>query len=145
MPGVLVGIYLGTERGQGKFNCDQAELLQDYGLIGDSHAGGKLTRQVSLFSFEVFEEILAAGIDVSMSELSANLFTRGIVLDSLDAGVQLEIGSTRLEITESRKPCGALTRIDLRLPRAAYARCGKFARIITGGSIHTGDPVRILD
>lgn len=144
MPGVLVGIYCGTEKGKGKFLNEQAELVPEHGIRGDAHAGGKPSRQLSLFSSEVFDSIVAAGIDFSMSDLSANLITRGIDLDFLDVGIRLEVGNCLIEITESRKPCGALTRIDLRLPRATYTRCGKFARVITGGSVHIGEPVRIL-
>jgi MOSC domain-containing protein YiiM len=143
MSGVLIGIYLGTEKGKGKSPCDEAELIPDHGMHGDAHAGGKPGRQLSLFSSEVLDSINAAGIDVTVPELSANLITRGIDLDSLSEGTQLVIGTCVIEITEARKPCGALTRIDMRLPRAAYTRCGKFARVITGGTIQTGSFIRI--
>ena len=85
-----------------------------------------------------------ADIFISPEELSTNLLTEGLMLDSLATGTRIKIGLTIIEITEARKPCGALTKIDKRLPKASYQHCGQFARVIEGGFIRTGDSIEIL-
>jgi MOSC domain-containing protein YiiM len=140
----LIGIFIGSNKGDPKVAIETAELIPDYGLSGDHHAGLKPHRQVSLFASETLLEIIEAGIAISPEELSTNLLTEGLSLDSLPAGTRLKIGNTILEITEARKPCGALTKIDKRLPKAAYQHCGQFARVIEGGIISAGDPIELL-
>jgi MOSC domain-containing protein YiiM len=97
-----------------------------------------------LFASETLQEIQAAGIDVAAEELSANLLTAGLAIDTLAEGTKLKIGTALLEISEARKPCGSLTKIDKRLPKATYLRCGQFGRVITGGVIHAGDAIEVL-
>ena len=140
----LIGIFSGTQKGQNKIAIPTAELIPDHGLIGDHHAGLKPHRQVSLFASEILNQIIEAGMAISPEELSTNLLTKGLPLDTLAAGTRLKIGATIIEITEARKPCGALTKIDKRLPKATYRQCGQFARVIEGGVILSGDKIEIL-
>jgi MOSC domain-containing protein YiiM len=143
-PGKLVSIFIGSQKGASKTSVPSAELIPDHGVSGDHHAGTKPHRQISLFASETLQEIQAAGIDVAAEELSTNLLTEGIAMDTLSAGTKLQIGAALIEISEARKPCGSLTKIDKRLPKATYLRCGQFARVITGGVIHAGDAIEIL-
>lgn len=142
--GKLVSIFIGSQKGASKTTAPSAELIPDHGVSGDHHAGTKPHRQVSLFANETLQEIQAAGIDVAAAELSTNLLTEGIAIDTLTTGTKLQIGATVIEISEARKPCGSLTKIDKRLPKATYLRCGQFGRVITGGVIHAGDAIEIL-
>lgn len=143
-PGKLIRIYLGAQKGAGKHAVANAELVANEGLTGDHHAGLKLHRQISLFASETLHEIKNAGIVVTVEELSTNLLTEGIAIDALAIGTKLKIGIAIIEISEARKPCGSLTKIDKRLPKATYLRCGQFGRVLTGGVIHAGDLIEIL-
>ena len=140
----LISIFTGTKKGQNKIAIPSAELIPDHGLIGDHHAGLKPHRQISLFAAETLNQIIEAGIAISPEELSTNLLTEGLALNAFVAGTRLKIGNTILEITEARKPCGSLTKIDKRLPKATYRQCGQFARVIEGGTIQSGDTIEIL-
>ncbi len=140
----LIGIFTGSQKGTSKVAIETAKLIPDHGLNGDHHAGLKSHRQISLFASETLLEITEAGIAISPEELSTNLLTEGLPLDSLPAGTRLKIGAAILEITEVRKPCGALTKIDKRLPKATYQHCGQFARVIEGGIILSGDTIEIF-
>lgn len=141
--GTLAGVYVGQQKGEGKSEVAFAELLPDHGLRGDSHAGRDARRQVSLFAQETLAELLAEGFNVMPGQLSANLFTESINLNSLKPGVQLRIGETLLEIVEARLPCRAITRLDNRLPKQLYGRCGQLARIVEGGIVHSGDIIEV--
>jgi MOSC domain-containing protein YiiM len=142
--GKLISIFIGSQKGASKQSIASAELIPAHGVSGDHHAGTKPHRQISLFARETLQEIQAAGIDVAAEELSTNLLTEGIAMDTLSAGTKLRIGAALIEISEARKPCGSLTKIDKRLPKATYLRCGQFGRVITGGVIHAGDAIEIL-
>ena len=143
--GKLISIYAGANKGTGKVAIETAELIPAHGISGDHHAGLKPQRQVSLLAAETLREIAASGIVISPEELSTNLLTEGIALDLLAVGTKLQIGAAVIEITEARKPCGALTKIDRRLPKATYQRCGQFARVIKGGIIYAGDKIEIIN
>lgn len=142
--GTLTGIYISARRGENKTPVEQAELIPDHGVRGDSHAGLDARRQVSLFSVETIRKLLAEGFAVSPEQISANLFTESIELDSLKPHTRLRIGETELEIVERRTPCRSIARIDNRLPKRLYSQCGQLARIIKGGAVQPGDTVEIL-
>jgi MOSC domain-containing protein YiiM len=142
--GKLVGVYMGTRKGEGKTPVESAELIVDHGLRGDSHAGRDPRRQVSLFAAETLRELQDEGFKVSAEQISANFFTENIRLDSLKPGAQLRIGDALLEIVEARKPCRVITRIDNRLPKRLYGQCGQLGRIVQGGTIRAGDEVEVI-
>ena len=142
--GTITGVYVGKQNGGGKTEVSSAELIAGHGVRGDNHAGRDSKRQVSLFTQETLEQLLAEGFTVTPSALSANLFTANIRLNSLKPGMQLRVGETLLEIVEARKPCRSITRIDGRLPKRLYGQCGQLACINEGGNIKVGDEVEIV-
>lgn len=142
--GKLRGVYVGTRRGQAKTEAGEAELVAGHGLRGDSHAGLDPDRQVSLFATEVLDGLRAEGFPVMPESLSANLLTELIGLDSLKPGSRLRIGETTIEIVEPRKPCRSITRVDKRLPKLLYGRCGQLGRIVEGGTVRPGDEIEVL-
>lgn len=142
--GKLAGIYVGKQKGAGKTEMASAELICDHGLQGDNHAGRDPRRQVSLFALETLNQLHAEGFAVTASQLSANLFTENVKLNSLKPGAQIRVGQTLLEMVEARKPCRVISRIDQRLPKRLYGQCGQLARILKGGSVYPGDEIEIL-
>jgi MOSC domain-containing protein YiiM len=142
--GKVKGIYIGSRKGERKSFVESAELVAGHGLQGDSHAGRDPDRQVSLFSNEVLRQMQSEGFEVSAGELSANLLTEDIPLDSLKPGVRLRLGETVIEIVEARRPCRNITKIDNRLPKRVYGQCGQLARIVKGGTVRAGDDIEVL-
>jgi MOSC domain-containing protein YiiM len=142
--GRLISIHIGAKKGDGKATVDSAELVADHGLRGDSHAGRDPRRQVSLFAAETLARLREEGFALTPEQLSANLFTERIDLDRLAPGTQLRVGEATLEIVERRTPCRSITRIDHRLPKHLYGRCGQLARILVGGPVRPGDEVRVI-
>jgi MOSC domain-containing protein YiiM len=142
--GQLAGIYLASKRGAGKTACTSAELIAGHGLQGDAHAGTHPHRHLSLFTQETVQALQSEGFSAAPGELSANLFISGLPLDSLPLGTQLRIGPVLLEISEPRKPCRSITRIDHRLPKRLFGQCGQFARVLVGGKVQVGDIVELI-
>ncbi|MGE3437043.1 MAG: MOSC domain-containing protein [Blastocatellales bacterium] len=144
MAGKLTGVYIGSRKGEDKARVESAELIADHGLRGDIHAGRDHDRQVSLFAAETLRELRNEGFEVSAVSLSANLFTEDIKLDSLKPGARLRVGEAIIEITEARKPCRSITKIDNRLPKRLYGQCGQIGRIIKSGVAQVGDDVEVI-
>lgn len=142
--GKLAGVYVGSRKGEDKTAVESAELIADYGLSGDSHAGRDPDRQVSLFAAETLRKIQNEGFEVSAGSLSANLLTENIDLDSLKPGVRLRIGEAVIEIAEARRPCRSITKINNRLPKRLYGQCGQVGRIVKSGVARVGDEVEIM-
>jgi MOSC domain-containing protein YiiM len=61
----------------------------------------------------------------------------------LGIGSRLQIGEAIIELAEVRKPCGSLTKLDRRLPKRPYQRCGMLSRIFKGGTGHPGEEVKV--
>jgi MOSC domain-containing protein YiiM len=141
--GKLVGVYVGSRKGEGKTSVEFVELVADHGLRGDSHAGRDPDRQVSLFAIETLREIQNEGFEVPAGSLNANLFTENIALDSLNPGARLRIGEAVVEIAETRKPCRSITKIDNRLPKRLFGQCGQVGRIVKSGLARVGDEIEI--
>jgi MOSC domain-containing protein YiiM len=142
--GKVKGIYLGSRKGEAKSLVESAELIAGHGLKGDSHAGRDPDRQVSLFSIEVLRQMESEGFQVSAEDLSTNFLTEDISLDSLKPGERLRVGETVIEIVEARRPCRNITKIDNRLPKRLYGRCGLLGLIVKGGVVRTGDDIEVL-
>ncbi len=139
----LAGIYSGA-RSASKTPLAAAELSAGHGLAGDGHAGTHPQRHVSLFAQEVLQALQHEGFNVTPGELSANLFTENLPLDTLLPGTQLRIGAVVLEIVQVRKPCHSTTRISHRLPKRLYGQCGQLASVLSGGTVRVGDSIEIL-
>lgn len=140
----IVGVYISAQRGAGKRAVARAELIANYGILGDAHAGQSAQRQISLFAVEVLRELAAAGIPVAPESISANIITEGIDLLPSALGTRLRIGEAVIELLESRKPCARLTKLDPRLPKLLYQRCGLMGRILNSGGIYPGAAIVIL-
>ena len=141
--GKLIGIYIGRKRGEGKFPVESAELIAGHGLVGDIHAGADPNRQVSLFAMETLHELQAEGFAISPEELSANLFTENVPLNSLKPGTHLQINETIIEIVEPRIPCRSITKVDNRLPKKLYGQTGSLGRVLKGGMVNCGNDIVI--
>ncbi|MEY3284677.1 MAG: hypothetical protein RIR86_2690 [Acidobacteriota bacterium] len=143
MPTVF-SIHSGDRKGGGKPAVLFGELVADFGLRGDRHAGRDPLRQVSLFSEEVRRDLEQQGYTVPADALSANILTFELPLDELPLGTILRLGEAELELTEKRNPCRSITRIDFHLPKLLVGCCGQLARVVRGGLVRPGDPIEVV-
>lgn len=63
---------------------------------------------------------------------------------NLPPGTRLRIGEALLEFSYVCTVCSSLSQFDLRLPKLLYGGRGLYARVLEGGLVRVGDPVRIL-
>lgn len=155
------------EPGLPKEVVEAIQVLPDYGVVGDYHAGSLVrnrylirkdplrpnVRQVLLSDTGIMADLHAQGIPLKPGDLGENVVLEGVAVMALLPGTQLDIGEALLEITEARAPCSQLNAVHPRLQaavtRAADAvprwNAGMFARVVRGGWIRTGDAVVVRE
>lgn len=133
-----------SEKGTRKQNVEEALLREEFGLVGDAHAGS--TRQVSLLPYESYLTLMDSrdNIDeIIPGAFGDNITTIGFQFVDMEVGKKINIGNDiELEITEigkstCHKGCDIMRTIgDCIMPRE-----GVFAKVIKGGTIKVGDNI----
>jgi cyclic pyranopterin phosphate synthase len=123
----------------------EAELKEDFGIVGDAHAGSG-HRQVSLLAFELIVQVRQQGADLSPGDFAENLTVEGVDLSVLRVGGRLRVGERgELEVTQRGKQCHGRCAIFERLGDCVMPRDGIFARVRCSGHIAVGDSIEVVD
>ena len=140
----IIAVCRSGKKGTKKEDVAEGVLKEHYGLIGDAHADSSTHRQVSLLAIEGINEMRNLGFDVRPGDFAENLTCEGIDLVSLPVGTRISIGEeTTLEITQIGKECHTGCAIYRQIGRCIMPKMGVFAKVIRGGVVRTGDPIRI--
>ena len=164
--GMVVAVCCNPEPGLPKPVVDAVQLIENWGVEGDYHAGRLVRhrylarkdpnrpnlRQVLIVDAAVFPELALRDIHIGPGMMGENITLAGIDVMQLEVGAQLAIGSAIVEVTEKRNPCYQLNGIDPRLLKAvAYKqdrqtifKAGMMARILKGGWVRADDLVKVL-
>lgn len=143
-------------------------LIAGEGVEGDAHRGGTTQHlylkrknpaqpnlaQVHLFAAEMLDELTALGFFLKPGEIGENILTRGHDLISLPLGTRLHLGTeTVIEVTGLRTPCSQIDQHRSGLQQHLWGtrdsagqrsrRCGIMAIVLTGGTVHPNDTIRI--
>jgi MOSC domain-containing protein YiiM len=141
MSGEIYKISVSTETGSRKENVESANLAEDFGIVGDAHAGSE--RQVSLLPFEAFAEIREKVPLVKPGDFAENITTRGLDISPVSIGDRICIGAgVRLVITHIGKECHRDCCIREAVGDCIMPRMGLFARVVAGGTVRVGDMIR---
>lgn len=138
--GKIVAIAISEKRGTKKLCVKSANVLQNYGIENDAHAGD-WHRQISLLPLEKIEEFRLRGANVDFGDFGENLVTQGISYANLQVGTVLECGDITLQLTQKGKECHAHCEIYKQVGDCIMPREGIFARVITGGTMAEGDEI----
>ncbi len=140
--GTVVAISISQVKGIPKSNVAQAELISDFGIIGDAHAGSG-HRQISLLAIESIRSMQAKGAQVEPGNFAENITTEGISLINLAIGDLIQIGKCLLQVTQIGKECHSRCAIFEIAGDCVMPREGIFTKVLTGGSIKVGDTITI--
>ena len=143
MSATIEAICISTERGVVKTPVSRAELRVAHGIVGDAHAG-EWHRQVSLLAAESIARVKAVLPDLADGAFAENVVTSGLEIKSLSVGSRLRLGETLLEVTQIGKKCHQGCAIREATGDCIMPREGVFCRVIEGGTIRLGDPVKVL-
>ena len=137
---VIRAVCISEKKGTAKKNIKEAEIIQNFGLKDDAHAGN-WHRQVSLLSYEKIEEFKALGVDVKDGDFGENLIVEGIDLSKLPIGTKMTINEVLLEVTQIGKECHMGCAIAQAVGKCIMPTEGIFARVLKGGRVKVGDSV----
>ncbi len=133
-------ICISEIRGTAKHEIDEATLKEDWGIIGDAHAGN-WHRQVSFLGLEEIEAFRRKGADVDFGAFGENLVVDGIRFRDLPVGTLISIGDAKLTLTQIGKECHSHCAIYEQVGDCIMPREGVFAKVTKGGVIRKGDQV----
>ncbi len=161
----VVAVCKKAEPGLPKQVVDAIQLVENYGVAGDYHAGEFVRhrylankdpnkpnlRQVLLVDTSMFAAIAGKGIRLAPGMMGENIIIEGMSVMTLPIGSRLEIADALLEVTEIRNPCLQLNEMHPRLLKAvAYKvdskvqrNAGMMARVLKGGTVKPGDAVSV--
>jgi MOSC domain-containing protein YiiM len=141
----VLAINISETKGVIKKPIPQANLIEDFGIEGDAHAG-KWHRQVSLLGQESVDKMIAQGLDhLTPGVFAENLTTEGIILYELPIGTVLQIGETLQEVTQIGKECHTGCEIKQITGDCVMPREGIFTKVIKGGLVKNGDEITIIE
>jgi len=138
----IIAVCWSKEKGTKKKAIAEGVLWEDYGLVGDAHAGGGTHRQVSLLATESIDKMRQLGFDIGPGDFAENLTTEGIELVSLPVGAHICIGEgIILELTKIGKEYHAGCAIYRQIGKCIMPKEGALAKVIRGGSVRAGNQI----
>ena len=140
--GIVQAVCFSAEKGTAKQDMGRAELVTQYGLKGDAHAGGG-RRQVSLLSLQKIEAFRSKGAKVDFGAFGENIVADGIDFAALPVGTKLRCGEALLEISQIGKECHNRCAIYHNMGDCIMPREGIFAVVLQGGMVKTGDTIHV--
>jgi MOSC domain-containing protein YiiM len=142
MTAEVVAVNISLNKGEQKIPVDAVELQENYGIVGDAHAGD-WHRQISLLAEESIDKMRRLGLDVDPGAFAENITTRGVDLVSLPVGSRLSLGKTLVEVTQIGKECHNRCAIFYQAGDCVMPKEGIFAKVLCGGTVSAGMPIEI--
>jgi len=139
--GKILELFYSTN--DGRVNTT-ALALDTKGVIEDKYYNKDIQRSVLITSMESYNLAKKNGINVAYSALGENLLI-DCVPYHLKPGVRLSIGDLVLEISQKCTLCKSLAKVDANLPKLLKDDRGIFAKVVSGGTIHIGDTISIIE
>ncbi|MBF0548058.1 MAG: cyclic pyranopterin monophosphate synthase MoaC [Candidatus Riflebacteria bacterium] len=142
--GKVEKLAISKSKGTPKEPRDEAFLKPEFGLLDDAHAGN-WHRQVSLLGLESITTMKDKGLEVGFGSFAENICTSGIKLYELPIGTLIFSGDgCILEVTQIGKECHTKCAVYYKAGDCVMPREGIFARVLSGGTIKTGDRIIAL-
>lgn len=142
MTAEVVAVNISLNKGEQKIPVDAVELQENYGIVGDAHAGD-WHRQISLLAEESIDKMRRLGLDVDPGAFAENITTRGVDLVSLPVGSRVSLGKTLVEVTQIGKECHNRCAIFYQAGDCVMPKEGIFAKVLCGGTVSAGMPIEI--
>lgn len=146
MNGRVVSVNISEKKGVRKKPVDEITVLAEFGIKGDAHASGQWHRQISLLALESIRKMQKMGLDVGPGDFAENVTTEGVDLVSLPIGAKVLLGTDiEAEVSQIGKECHTRCAIYHQAGDCVMPREGIFVRVLKGGTLRKGDPIRTHD
>jgi MOSC domain-containing protein YiiM len=121
----------------------EATLVAGHGIEGDQK-GGKADRHINLMATETLTRLAEAGFHTEPGGMGEQIVTAGLEVERLKPGDRLLLGADAcLEVLKARTGCQRFMEVQGRPLTASSGQLGVLLRVLTGGLIRVGDPVRV--
>jgi MOSC domain-containing protein YiiM len=145
MSATVISINVSDKKGMRKKAVEKAVLKDNFGIENDAHASDTWHRQVSLLAIESIDKMRAKGLKVGPGDFAENITTEGIVLMTLPIGTKMIIGEgIEVEVSQIGKLCHSRCAIYEQAGDCVMPREGIFVKVLKGGTIKTGDEIKIV-
>lgn len=145
MKGTVLAVCISEKKGTKKHPVPSVIVKENYGIIGDAHAGDTRVRyqhrQISLLADESVDQMRALGMELNAGDFAENILTKGVELKCLPIGQRIRVGEAILEVTQIGKECHSYCEIRKLTGRCVMPTEGIFAIVIQGGAIKPGDTI----
>jgi MOSC domain-containing protein YiiM len=132
------------EDGYLRLDLDEAMLVAGYGIEGDAK-GGHPDRNLNIMSYETLTNLRTQGFYTEPGQMGEQIVIHQLDVDNLPSGTRLQLGAEAvIEVLKPRTGCDRFEKYQKKLRTQAANQMGQMARVITGGSIRVGDPVKML-
>lgn len=130
-------------KGEKKENVRSVTVTED-GIAGDAHTG--TARAISLLPYESFSSLTHPELTINPGDFGENITTFGVDFNKLRIGTRLALGSAVvIEVVQVGKDCHNGCVIKQTVGDCIMPREGLFAKVIAGGKLSEGDPIRIIE
>ena len=127
-----------------RLDLEDATLVAGYGIEGDAK-GGHPERQLNLMSYETLTILRGQGFYTEPGQMGEQIVIHQLDVDALPAGTKVQLGNEAIiEIVKPRTGCDKFETVQKKSPSLVQSQMGQIAKVIVGGKIHVGDPVRLL-
>ena len=127
-----------------RLDLEDATLVAGYGIEGDAK-GGHPERQLNLMSYETLTILRGQGFYTEPGQMGEQIVIHQLDVDVLPAGAKVQLGNEAvIEIVKPRTGCDKFETVQKKSPSLVQGQMGQIAKVIVGGKIHIGDPVRVL-
>lgn len=143
--GRIIAVSISDKKGARKKNVESAELKEDFGIIGDAHAGTQ-NRQVSFLAEGSIEKMRKKGLKLKSGDFAENITTSGINLLGLNLKDRLKVGeNVLLEVSQIGKECHTRCAIYYQAGDCVMPTDGIFVKVIKGGIIKPNDNIEVIE
>ncbi len=146
--GKVLSVNVSVKKGTVKHAVNEINLVEDFGVEGDSHAEKGSIRQVSLLGQESVDKMTALGVPgLCFGKFAENITTEGIVLYEIPVGTKMKIGEALTEVTQIGKKCHAADGCEIArtVGICVMPKEGIFVKVLSGGKVCAGDDIEVLD
>ena len=125
-----------------RVQIEGANLVTGHGIEGD-RKGGHPSRQLNIMSADALRSLGEDGFAVGPGQLGEQIVLDGLDVQKLSPGDRIFLGDEAcVEVIEKRTGCDRFEHIQGKSRLQADGRLGVIARVVAGGRIEVGSPVR---
>ena len=128
-----------------RVDLDDATLIADFGIEGDAKGGHNPDRQLNIMSYETLTILRSQGFYTEPGQMGEQIVIHQLDVDALQPGDQVQLGMDAIiEIVKPRTGCAKFEAVQKKSPSLVQGMMGQMAKVVVGGKISVGDPVRLV-